>query len=480
MAGTKQAVRGCIRRRAFLAGMAGGAAAWLLAGRGSGAAEAPPASGAAKPRIRLVFSHHRVDAAGKQSEPGWPYLGYDCDKAKREVLEKLKVGCPGIEFLPETAYDPADAKKILEKDAEVDGYLAFMVGGWASAGMTIAEAGKPIIFAGDVYGTSGEILVSYAAAKRRGLRAAVVSSTRFEDVCDALRSFECLKRLRSSAILDVGADPGEGGKAIEDAFGTKVVPIAFPEINEIWQKADPLKAREWADRWIRGAARVVEPSREEIEKSAAMYLALRELLEGHRAEAVTMNCLGGVYSGQTHAYPCLGFFQINSDGGVGACEADLESTISMLVMKHLVGKPGYISDPVIDTVGNRVVYVHCVAPNKVHGPKGPENPYEIRSHAEDRKGAAVRSIMPLGEMTTTLRFSPGKKQVIVHRAKTVENIDDERSCRSKLAAELQGDMEKLWSEWDQWGWHRVTFYGDHLRAVEQLAALAGFAVVREC
>jgi hypothetical protein len=88
--------------------------------------------------------------------------------------------------------------------------------------------------------------------------------------------------------------------------------------------------------------------------------------------------------------------------------------------------------------------------------------------------------MPLGEMTTTLRFSPGRKQVIVHRAKTVENVDDERSCRSKLAAELQGDMEKLWSEWDQWGWHRVTFYGDHMRAVEQLAALAGFAVVREC
>jgi L-fucose isomerase-like protein len=176
-----------------------------------------------------------------------------------------------------------------------------MLGGWANAGMTIAEAGKPIIFAGDVYGTSGEILVSYAAAKRRGLRVAVVSSTRFEDVCDALRSFVCLKRLRSSAILDIGADPGAGGKAIEEAFGTKVVPIPFPEINALWEKADAAKAREWADRWIRGAVRVVEPTREEIQKSAAMYLALRELLERHRAQAVTMNCLGGVYSGQTHA-----------------------------------------------------------------------------------------------------------------------------------------------------------------------------------
>jgi hypothetical protein len=76
MDGAMRAVRGCVRRRAFLAGLGGGVASWLLAQRGSVAAEAPPsAAGTAKPRIRVVFSHHRVDAAGKQREPGWPYLG---------------------------------------------------------------------------------------------------------------------------------------------------------------------------------------------------------------------------------------------------------------------------------------------------------------------------------------------------------------------------------------------------------------------
>ena len=59
------------------------------------------------------------------------------------------------------------------------------------------------------------------------------------------------------------------------------------------------------------------------------------------------------------------------------------------------------------------------------------------------------------------------------------NIDDPKSCRSKLAAEVKGDMEKLESEWDQWGWHRVTFYGDHKRAVKQFCALSGFRLVEE-
>jgi len=39
-----------------------------------------------------------------------------------------------------TAYSTEDAKKILEVDTEVDGYLAYMIGGWATAGQTIAAA----------------------------------------------------------------------------------------------------------------------------------------------------------------------------------------------------------------------------------------------------------------------------------------------------------------------------------------------------
>jgi hypothetical protein len=210
-----------------------------------------------------------------------------------------------------------------------------------------------------------------------------------------------------------------------------------------------------------------------------MFLALRTLMERNQAQAITMNCLGGVYSGQTHAYPCLGFFQLNNDGFVGACEADLQSTITMLLMNYLVGRPGYISDPVIDTATNRVIYIHCVAPNKVFGPDGPTNRYDIRSHAEDRKGAAVRSLMPLGHLTTTLELAPTRRQAILHQAKTVANVDDERSCRTKLAAEVKGDIRKLLTEWDHWGWHRVTFYGDHKRAVEQVCTLLGFSVTEE-
>jgi hypothetical protein len=480
-------------RRSFLAAGAwaagiGGAISSASAGEGAGEGPAgaagafagPPTPGAGKTRIRLVFSHHRQDEKGKQSEPGWPYLGYDHEATKRQILDRLVRSCPGCEFLPATAYTAEDARKLLEEDHDAaDGWLAYMIGGWAGAAETIAASGKPTIFAGDLYGASGELLVITAAARRKGWKTCTVSSSRFEDVVAAVRCFETTKRLRSSTILVVGGDPGDLGKAIEAGFGTKVASVPFAEINAAWEKADRGRAGELADRWMRESLRVVEPSREEIVKSAAMYLALRGTLDARGAQAITMNCLGGVYSGQTHAYPCLAFFQLANDGLVGACEADIPSTFSMLVLGFLAGVPGYISDPVIDTAQNRVIYVHCVAPRKVFGPAGPENPYEIRSHAEDRKGASVRSLMPLGRMTTTLKFDAPGKQVVLHQARTVENVDDEKSCRTKLAAEVVGDIDRLFGEWDRWGWHRVTFYGDHRRTVEAFAALNGFTVVRE-
>ena len=40
-------------------------------------------------------------------------------------------------------------------------------------------------------------------------------------------------------------------------------------------------------------------------------------------------------------------------------------------------------------------------------------------------------------------------------------------------------MEKLFTMWDRWGWHRVTFYGDLKQPVSALADALGWSVVEE-
>ena len=461
-------------RREFLSGCAtcaAGLAAVSALGATPVLAQASPACPKAK--VRLVFSHI------PPGSPTWPNIGYDYEGRKKEVAESLRKACPDIEFLPVTAHNAADAKKVLESDKEVDGYLCHMVGIWTSAPQTIAASGRPTVFVDDLYGGSGEFLVAYAAARRNGWKVAGVSSNDFDDVVQAAKCFSCMKKLQHSNILRIGGGFGCSPEGVEKVFGTKTLLKDHSDLNEFYEKADKAEARQWAGRWMSQAEKVVEPNRREIEKSGAMYLGMRAMMDEYKAQAITVNCLGGFYGGHITAYPCLGFFQLNNDGYVGACESDLKSTITMLLMGYLTGRPGYISDPVIDTSKNQIIYAHCVAPSKVYGPDGATNPYHIRDHSEDRKGAAVRSLMPLGEMTTTLEFDPDKKQVILHQAKTVENIDEDKACRTKLAAEPVGDIDKLFNYWDTWGWHRVTFYGDLKRPVEHMAALLGFEVIEE-
>jgi L-fucose isomerase-like protein len=281
--------------------------------------------------------------------------------------------------------------------------------------------------------------------------------------------------MKRARIVDVTPrEPSALTTQIREAYGAEVVIVGGDELNSLYDKASVGEAKEWAQTWTTGAANVVEPTPDEIVQGGRMYLAMRNLLAAQRSRAITVDCLSLFYADKLRAYPCLGFFQLNNDNQVGACEADLTSTSTMLLMSYLIGQPGYISDPVIDTSRNRIIYAHCVAPSKVWGPDKSSNEYHIRSHSEDRKGAAVRSLMPLGVTTTTLEFLPGRREVLMHQARTVENIDDDRACRTKLAAEPR-DAFKLAEDWDA-GWHRVTYYGDHRAAVDSLAALLQFKV----
>jgi hypothetical protein len=251
-------------------------------------------------------------------------------------------------------------------------------------------------------------------------------------------------------------------------------------VNDAWKAADKDEARAVADRWQKSAAAVIDVSRETLESSAAMYLGMKAVLKKHGANAITVNCLGGFYGGHIHAYPCLGFHELNNEGLVGACECDVRSTATMVAVTALTqGRPGYISDPVIDTAKRQIIYAHCVASNKVFGPEGQTNPFEILTHSEDRQGASVRSILPLGYMTTTLEIRQPQKEILFHQGKTVDNDRNDRACRTKLAAEPVGDIEKLFTFWDQWGWHRVTFYGDLKEPVYALADAMGWKVVEE-
>ena len=507
-------------RRRFLAGCA--ACAFGAFGTGGLMALAAKAAGAeavARPKVKLVFSYPSSES------PIWPNIGYDFDKRKKELTTMLTKYCHGLDLTPVTVMNADQADKLLQEDKKSDGFLIYILGLWSGAPRVIGASGRPCIFADDLYGGSGEFLSNYAAARRNNWKVAGVSSSRVEDVAAAAECFRilkqpggsveaflvaadnarkaatkqagdmkcpedpvqtipikaCLKKMKSCKILTVGGGWGMPtiSLAIRTTIGARVEFIQFEELHQAYLDADRVEAGRWADKWSAEAEKIVEPKPKDIQDSGAMYIAMLELLKRHKAQAITINCLGGFYGKHITAYPCLGFRQLNDDGLVGACESDIRSTLTMLVAGALTGRPGFISDPVIDTSKGQIIYAHCVGPTKVFGQSGPSSPFHIRSHSEDRKGAAIRSLLPLGYMTTSLEIDCEARQIIMHQGKTVENVDEDKACRTKLAAEVRGDIDKLFCEWDRWGWHRVTFYGDIKPEIEALADALHFSIIEE-
>jgi hypothetical protein len=505
-----------MNRRRFLA--AGCAACAGAAGLLTSPSELFAAQAGGKMKIRIVYSLH----AAQQPGPDWPNKGFDF----RPVMERINTGlakqCPSFEFVSSMATGAEQAQKILDEDksANIDGYLVYQMNAWNRVVQTIAASGKPVLYADFQYGGSGGFLVYMAGYLRsKTPNVGFVASSRFEDLVEAVKCFElvkkggsvadfvaattkvrakntpkagdlactpdpvktlspqeCIARMKQSRILAVSTNAGP----TTQLMGIPVEHMDFVEVNEAWKAADKDESRAVANRWRKEASSVIDVSQETLETSAAMYLGMKAVLKKHEANAITINCLGGFYGGHIHAYPCLGFHELNNEGLVGGCECDIRSTSTMVTLNALTqGRPGYISDPVIDTAKRQIIYAHCVASNKVFGPQGPTNPFTILTHSEDRQGASLRSILPLGYKVTTVEFEPSRKEVLFHQGKAVANDPDDRACRTKLVAEPVGDIEKLFTMWDQWSWHRVTCYGDLKEPIFALADALGFKVVEE-
>lgn len=427
----------------------------------------------ARARVRVVFS---------QAEPnreGWPYVNYDYATRQRGIMERFRRSLPEIDFISSTVAKASEGTELFN-DNTTDGFVVYLLG-IPSGGIArrLIDAGKRVVLVDDLYGGTGEFLTTYSRAVAEKKPVAGVSSSNFDDVTEVVRVYDALRKLNASTIIDICERINRNDPpAITKVFGTRVRTIGAPEINEAYRKVSDALAAPWADRWLKEAEKTVEPSREELVRSARMYLAMSQLLHDSRAQAMDVDCLHLFYGNKLPAYPCIGFREFNDAGLVGACEADLQSTISMLAMTYLTGRPGFISDPVIDTSKNQIIYAHCVAPTRPYGPSGPSVRFHLRDHSEDHKGAVVQAFLPIGEMTTTLKILPQTRELVFHQAKAVDNLEDDRACRTKLAAQ-PASARALLADWHRWGWHRVTYYGDLRAPVEAFAALSGLNFVTE-
>lgn len=476
--------RGGLSRRGFLAATAAVGAASLMEPRSGWAAASdllPPLPPYPKVKIYVFYS----GGAG-----AWPKPEFDVPGARAKYdayIGRLAIRFPDVEFVGRQALAGGDESVQRIKQSGAEGILCVKIG--PSMPTWSLAAGLPLAIYDTPFSIHEWILIQ--EQRRAGKPIVHLPSRDLKEIDFAVSLLKTAAQMRKSKILIVSALPGKRQETIKNKFGCDVIPITTPQAVEAHQKVDAKLGEELAERlFFKTAKKIVEPNREEIIKSAKMYVAMRQMLAQHQAQAITINCLGGIPI-KILGYPCLGFAQLLDEGRPGVCEADLDSALTMLLFQYAVNKPGFITDPLFDLSKNAAIHAHCVAPRRMDGPEGEPHPYNIRTHRDDNRGASAEVAMRVGQKITCAKVI-NDGAILTSTGKIIEGKVpdfDDCGCRTQITVEVDGSAEKMLENFSKdithardmrTLLHRVVFYGDHTRMVHHLSHLMGLKVIPEC
>jgi hypothetical protein len=437
------------------------------------------AEGAAPPQAKSKIRVGRVYLAVPSS--GWPKpdLNLAADVRKyEEEFAKLQPQLADVEFIEGgLVTNGQQLAAVQERLQGVSGILAIHLNCGVTGCLTsLLELGVPLVFFAMPY--AGHEWHTIASMQRLGKKIEMFPSSNYADLAAAVRPFRAVQRLKEAKVLYIrepGPDPNYV-QAIREKFGTEIIHVASQELVAAYQAIPAADAQAHAETWIRGAEKVIEPPKEDIIKGARMDLALFQLVEAAGAAAITINCLGMGLIDRDMGYPCLGFCRLNDVGLGGVCEADLKSTMTHLLFLNLVGKPGFVTDPVIDLGTNTIIHAHCVSATKMDGPEGATAPYVIRNHLEDHRGCVLQVKMRVGQKITMSRLI-GSDILLYSTGEIVGTPDVDRGCRTKIATQV-GNAQKFLDNWSC-GLHRVVFYGDHTADLRRFCRLNDIRLVNE-
>jgi len=472
-------------RRQVLGSLSAGALGLLAFAKGKSSAARPghiPAADLSalagrrdKTRIYYLFS------AKPKGLEGWPFHEYDHAKRARFFEKRIKQ-IKDIEWVGgEIIENDEDILPIKSRLADVDGLVVIVLTSPSRGLRKLSEMGitTPTLIFNDLFCGDCGFLGYQQEASSAGMRLISLSSADIGLLERKIQLLRTAARLRRSKIIcfrDRGAVNEQLKQAAKDKLGVEIVQMGAAEINRAFEAADKAEAEKVARRWVNEADNVVEPKFEEIVDAARMYLGLKQIMDREKANAITIDCLGMVYGDKITAYPCLAFVQLNNDGYVGACESDMRATLTMLIVGFLADRPGFISDPVLDTESGLIYHAHCLSATRMAGFDKPAESCIIRNHSEDRSGVSLEVEFSPGHTITACKYVPPDR-MLASTGVIIGNKDTPLACRTKMITRVEG-VRKMLNGYSG-GLHRIIFYGDHVQDLEDLGKLLDFQVIVE-
>jgi hypothetical protein len=486
-----------VTRRSFVGavGAAGAAPMARAAAQSTVAAEA-----AAWPKLRpaTVYKLY-IGRSGAITNPrtgsSVQYLTWGADEVMKmdNHLRDLERKLGDVTFVGGETIPPADVTQVAARAASADGLLLIWLSGHGGDYATLEKLSfgldKPAVSFFQPF--SGHGWMWHQQWKNR--KVALLSTTDWNRLDEAISLLRVPALMKQTRILAVDGPRGTKAacspEAVKSKLGADVVTVPNAQILEIARSIDPAAAEAEAEQyWIKPAIGILEPKRQEIIDSARYYLAVKQLMIKENARGICSAACMGEPRG------CLTFSKLNDLGLVGACEGDIDSTLTMLLFAHAFRTPGFISDPVVDEAKNAVVQFHCTSFTRRSD--GSRMPFLIRNQTDSGGGVALQVQWQVGEPVTMAKLVNLDTMLAVP-GKVIETGASPLACRTQFTQSVR-DARHLFLNWgggvivppgspgdlSQYAGampmlHRSVFYGDHVRALKLLGNLMGFKVIEE-
>ena len=210
---------------------------------------------------------------------------------------------------------------------------------------------------------------------------------------------------------------------------------------------------------------VKEPSPADLLEAAKAYLAIKQICKEERLDAMTIRCFDIIKACGTTS--CLALALLNDEGLVAGCEGDMQTLMSMLLVRRVCGEKAFMANPSILSDGSAML-AHCTIP------LGMCDEISLRSHFESGIGVAIQGVLPLTDYTLFKWGGPTLDRYFVAEAKALEAPYSDHFCRTQITLDVN---LKPYLLQHSIGNHHVVIRGRHGEAIK--AAMARLSLVSQ-
>ena len=248
---------------------------------------------------------------------------------------------------------------------------------------------------------------------------------------------------------------------LAEKYGVETVDIDMQRLNDAVAMMPQKDAVAIARDIVHRAKLNREPSCADMVEAAKVYLAIKDICAKEGADALTIRCFDMVKALRTTS--CLALALLNDEGIVAGCEGDMQTLLTMVLVRKLCAEPAFMANPSLLT-DTTSAFAHCTIPFSMC------DEVVLRSHFESSLGVALQGHLP-EEAYTILKWGGERlDRYFVAEAVAVKVPYSEHYCRTQITLDINMKPYLLSKTI---GNHHVIVRGRHADAIRAFMAENG-------